>query len=180
MYKKLIYSSLGLIALIIVIFCFFSPQKDIKKFSENCPFCNSSILEYQKFYETDLVLALYNYKPILAGHCLILPKRHVERFEELSEEEVLQINQVIKKVNLAAREVFKAHSYLILEKNGIEAGQTVPHVHFHYISRKKGDSSVIKFLAKMYLNILAKPIKAIEMKKNVENMKLQMQSQRNN
>lgn len=86
----------------------------------------------QAFYKNDLVLALYSHKPIYPGHCLIIPKRHVERFEMLSEEEITEIGRVIKKVNQAVEKVFQTSSYLLLQKNGREVGQT-PHVHVHYI-----------------------------------------------
>ncbi len=39
-----------------------------------CVFCDVSILNNQKFYEDDLVIALYTHKPILPGHSLIIPK----------------------------------------------------------------------------------------------------------
>ena len=80
---------------------------------ESCAFCDEDVLNRQKFYEDDLVLALYTHKPILQGHCLIIPKRHVERFEMLTDEEITQIGRVIKKVNLAASEVFKTSFYLL-------------------------------------------------------------------
>jgi hypothetical protein len=56
--------------------------------SAYCAFDDLKVLNRQKFYEDDLVLALYTHKPILPGHCLIIPKRHVERFEMLSEQEI--------------------------------------------------------------------------------------------
>ncbi len=103
----------------------------------DCVFCDGEVLNRQKFYEDDLVFALYTHKPVLPGHCLILPKRHVERFEMLTDEEILRITQAIRLVNEAATQVFHTASYLILQKNGVEVGQSVPHLHFHYIPGKK-------------------------------------------
>lgn len=142
--------------------------------AEECPFCNPSILEHQKFYEDDLVLALYTHKPIMQGHCLIIPKRHVERFEMLSDEEDAQICRVIKKVDQAVTVAFETSSYLILQKNGHEVGQTVPHVHFHYIPRKAGDDSVLKFLFRMLLVNVQSPIQSAEMEQMVGKMKIAM------
>ncbi|MGR3952480.1 MAG: HIT family protein [Chlamydia sp.] len=128
-----------------------------------CAFCNEDVVDRQKFYEDDLIMALYTHKPILPGHCLIIPKRHVERFELLTDEELMQTGSVIKKVNLVASNLFNTSSYLILQKNGMEAGQTVPHVHFHYIPRQKGDDSVLKFFAKMYIANAQPPLSTIKM-----------------
>ena len=136
-----------------------------------CAFCDPAILKAQTFYEDDLVLALYTHKPIVPGHFLIIPKRHVERFEMLSDAEITQIGRVIKKVNAAAVKIFDASAYLLLQKNGAEVGQTVPHVHFHYIPRKAGENSVLIFMFKMYLSSIRSPISAEEMQHVVEQMK---------
>lgn len=144
---------------------------------EYCAFCDPEVLNRQKFYEDDLVLALFTHKPMLSGHCLIIPKRHVERFEMLSDEEMVQIGRVIKNVHQAATKVFKTSSYLVLQKNGLEVGQTVPHVHFHYIPRESGDDSTLKFLVKMFTANVLGPISSAEMQSIVEKMKEAMKSE---
>lgn len=143
-----------------------------------CAFCNSEVMNRQKFYEDDLVVALYTYKPILPGHCLIVPKRHVERFEMLHEDEFRQAGKVIKQVNQAVVEVFQTASYLLAQKNGVESGQTVPHVHFHYIPRAAGDSSKCKFLFKTFIKSIKKPISPIELEKNVQKLREAMAAQK--
>ena len=148
---------------------FFSPGP--AQFTEYCAFCDPNVLDRQKFYEDDLVLALYTHKPVLPGHCLVLPKRHVERFELLTDEEITQMGRAIKKVDLAVTRVFGTSSYLLLQKNGIEVGQSVPHVHVHYIPRKKGDSSTFGFLVKMFLANAKKPISSDQMQENVDKLK---------
>lgn len=156
---------------VFLLICFVGFLTSIEAQSQpDCPFCQTSVLDQQKFYEDDLVLALYSYKPIMPGHCLIIPKRHVERFEMLSDEEAAQICRVIKKVNLAVIKVFDTSPYLLLQKNGYEVGQTVPHVHFHYIPRKTGEDSTIYFLFKMFTANLLKPIEAAQMQQTVEKL----------
>lgn len=151
----------------------FSPKPT--HFTEYCAFCDPDVLDRQKFYEDDLVLALYTHKPILPGHCLVISKRHVERFELLTDEEITQIGRVIKKVDRAVTKVFGTSSYLLLQKNGLEVGQSVPHVHVHYIPRKEGDSSTLGFLVKMYVANAKGPISAEEMQEAVERLKQEMQ-----
>lgn len=173
MRKKLNWILLGITVIGITLFFLNQPQADMS--ATNCAFCDERVLNNQKFYEDELVLALYTHKPILAGHSLVVPKRHVERFEMLSEAEIARIGQVIKKVNKAAEKVFGTSSYLLLQKNGIEVGQTVPHVHFHYIPRQKGDNSTLKFLLKMYRANFYKPISAPDMQEIVKKMQAAMQ-----
>jgi histidine triad (HIT) family protein len=159
-----------------IIFClclffFFQTDSDKEKLGRYCAFCDSQVINAQKFYEDDLVLALYTHKPIFPGHALVIPKRHVERFENLNEEEIAQIGRVIKKINNAVEKVFGTSTYLLLQKNGREAGQSVPHVHFHYIPRQTGDRSFIKFMLKMYFVNKWKPISQEEMQGNLEKMR---------
>ncbi|MGL5263112.1 MAG: HIT family protein [Candidatus Rhabdochlamydia sp.] len=154
---------------------FFLGKKPPAIFENDCAFCDPAVLHRQTFYQDDLVLALYTHKPILPGHCLIIPKRHVERFESLSKQEELQISEVIKKVNQAAMKVFGRSAYLLLQKNGHEVGQTIPHVHFHYVPRKAGDSSSLKFVLKMYLANVRGPISSAEMQEVVEKISQAME-----
>lgn len=129
------------------------------------------MLQRQKFYEDDLVSAIYSYKPAMSGHCLIVPKRHVERFEGLSDDEALRITQAIKKIDSAAMKVFGVSCYLILQKNGVECLQTVPHVHFHYMPRKAGDNSRLALIARICTAGLFSPLSDEKMQEAVEAMK---------
>jgi histidine triad (HIT) family protein len=144
---------------------------DSSSVPKTCVFCDPKVLQAQTFYEDELVLALYTHKPVFPGHCLVIPKRHVERFEQLTDAEAAQIFQVIKKVNTAVEKVFGTSSYLLLEKNGVESFQTVFHVHFHYIPRKAGDTSLAVFLGKLLLVNALPPISAAEMQENVQKLK---------
>lgn len=139
-----------------------------------CPFCDVKILEYQQFYENDFVVALVTHKPIQPGHVLIIPKRHVEHFEMLADQEIVNIYHTIQKVHRAVSQVFGTSSYLLLQKNGIEVGQSVPHVHFHYIPRATGESSILTFLFNFYISNIKSPIHENEMKITVDQLKIAM------
>lgn len=143
----------------------------LNSFASYCPFCDQAVLERQAFYEDELVMALYDHRPIFPGHSLIIPKRHIERFDQLTEEEMTQIGRAIKKVNLLIPEVFHTSAYLIAEKNGLEVGQSVPHIHFHYLPRKSGESSLLYFFWRACLAQIQKPIEPIQMKAIVDMLK---------
>jgi histidine triad (HIT) family protein len=154
----------------ILVICFFILLNHllIPRFSNDkkCVFCDKSVIEYQKFYEDEYVVGIYNYKPLTIGHCLFLPKRHVESFDLLSDDENLAISKAINKTHLAAKIAFNVDSYLILQKNGIEVGQTQRHLHFHYIPRQKGQRSILSFLMKFLASPFAKTISKNEMSDN--------------
>lgn len=173
MAKKRIFFLMGTLCLFGVAL-FGVTKSELKQ--EKCAFCDPQIINAQKFYEDDLVYALYTHKPVVPAHLLVLPKRHVERFENLSDAEILRIGQVIKKIDQAAKKVFDTSSYMLMQKNGREVGQTVPHVHVHYMARKIGDDSGIKFIIKMYVANAKSPISHSKMKEKVEKLKLAMES----
>lgn len=162
-----------MLILLLVIFCAVSIRKSTFNSADNisCAFCDRVVLDYQKFYEDDLVIALYSHKPIFPGHSLIIPKRHVERFEMLSAEEISGIGEVIKKVNSATMKAFGSSSYLLLQKNGSEVGQSINHLHIHYVPRKEGDRSILKYFLRMLLANVKNPISSEEMRKSVNKMK---------
>jgi histidine triad (HIT) family protein len=123
---------------------------------EGCPFCKTEILEAQTFFRSNLVLGLITHKPALPGHVLIIPTRHIERFEELTAQEMAEIAVAIQKIDKRIRETFGYPDYLLLQKNGRGAGQSVPHLHFHYIPA--GKCLAFRFLISPWL----KPLSAEE------------------
>lgn len=101
-----------------------------------CPFCDPVVLEKQEVVASPQAMVLYNQKPLAEGHILVIPKRHVERFEELSVEEMGEIQELIAQVAKAFPLAYGAQDYFIMQKNGPLAGQSVPHLHFHVFPTK--------------------------------------------
>ena len=59
-----------------------------------CLFCNSKVSGVA--HENDLAYASYDTYPVSDQHCLIIPKRHVADYFELSNEELIACNDSIK------------------------------------------------------------------------------------
>jgi len=115
-----------------------------------CSFCDPEILERQSFYEGEHIIALCDYRPILPGHCLVIPKRHVERFEDLTDEEAMEMTLFIKKLHATVSKLQETDDYLLLQKNGASIGQSVPHVHIHYIPKKSTEAGALMTLARFF------------------------------
>ena len=60
-----------------------------------CPFCLSAIIESQCVYENTHARIFYSKTPATRGTVLVVPKRHVERFEELTRDELLGIQGAV-------------------------------------------------------------------------------------
>ncbi|MBK9119723.1 MAG: HIT family protein [Phycisphaerales bacterium] len=92
-----------------------------------------------RVYEDEHVLAFLDIRPLADGHTLVIPKRSVERLDQLTEDEAAALGRALLRVARRVVTVVGATDYNLLQNNGACAGQEVPHVHFHIIPRHRGD-----------------------------------------
>ena len=103
-----------------------------------CLFCNSS--KSGIALENELAYASYDTYPVTEYHCLIIPKRHVRDYFNLSNEELIACNDLIKKIKKEIREKDKSVEAFNIGTNvGKISGQSIMHCHIHLIPRRKGD-----------------------------------------
>lgn len=103
----------------------------------NCPFCTVDAKKI--LFENDLALAFFDAFPVSLGHTLIVPKRHVASFFELSKKEREAIDSLIFQVQDYLHFTFKPDGFNLGVNIGEAAGQSVMHVHVHVIPRFRGD-----------------------------------------
>ena len=90
--------------------------------------------------ETDLVVAFLDIRPANAGHTLVVPRRHVESFTDLTPTEVAQVALCGKRVAAALkRGAVPCEGITLSLADGAAAGQDVPHTHLHVIPRRTTD-----------------------------------------
>ena len=103
-----------------------------------CLFCNPN--ESGIAQENELAYASYDTYPVSDYHCLIIPKRHVIDYFELSNEEVIACNDLIKTIK---EEILnkdnRVKAFNIGANAGKIAGQSIMHCHIHLIPRREGD-----------------------------------------
>ena len=103
-----------------------------------CLFCN--IKERGCAYENELAYASYDSYPVSEHHCLVIPKRHIKDYFDLTNEELLACNNLIKIVKKEIINKDKTVSGFNLGTNiGKVSGQSIHHCHFHLIPRRDGD-----------------------------------------
>jgi len=91
-----------------------------------------------KIYEDDFVIAILDIGPLSEGHALVIPKEPATTIDELSDDQAAAVGRVLPRITRAIKKVTGAQAVNILQNNGGDAGQAVPHVHFHIIPRFKG------------------------------------------
>jgi histidine triad (HIT) family protein len=97
-----------------------------------------------KIYEDEHVIAILDINPLSEGHALVIPKEPAETIDTLSDEFAAAVGLVLPRIVRALKKVTGAESVNILQNNGADAGQAVPHVHFHIIPRFKSRGLPVK------------------------------------
>ena len=103
-----------------------------------CLFCNSKICGV--VYENDLAYASYDTYPVSDHHCLVIPKRHVKDYFDLSNEELIACNDLIK---IIKEDIINKDNSVKAFNIGVNigkiSGQTIMHCHIHLIPRREND-----------------------------------------
>ena len=84
------------------------------------------------------MLILYGY-PVSPGHSLVIPKRHVGSFFEVTQFERAALFALLDRAKELVAHQHQPDGYNIGINDGAAAGQTVPHLHIHLIPRYDGD-----------------------------------------
>jgi len=103
-----------------------------------CIFCKIRKEEFQ--FENQLAYSSIDGYPVSEFHSLIVPKRHVVSYFELTSEEIQACNELILKTK---EKILKQDSSVKGFNIGINAGkiagQSIMHCHIHLIPRREGD-----------------------------------------
>jgi len=87
-----------------------------------------------------MAYAIYDGFPVTARHALVIPKRHAATYFDLTTEELLLCDDLLRKLSEKIRsEDPTVEGFNIGVNAGEVAGQTIFHCHFHLIPRRKGD-----------------------------------------
>ena len=113
---------------------------DLFENKPDCPFCYENIKS--KIVENyNSVVAINDLNPVSDGHLLIIPKRHCTDFFQMTQQELIDANCLLK---VLRKKILKNDSSVtglnIGMNTGESAGQTVFHSHIHLIPRRDGDT----------------------------------------
>ena len=103
----------------------------------DCIFCNMP--EDSIITENNLAYAIYDKYPVTEGHILIITKSHVKDYFSSSDDEKEAMLTLMEECKDILDEKYKPDGYNIGLNCGVEAGQTIMHLHMHLIPRYEGD-----------------------------------------
>lgn len=104
--------------------------------TKSCVFCKIVSREANAtiVYSDEQVTAFRDIHPIARTHILIVPNRHIESVNVLEVEDEQLVGHLFTVASqLAKQEGIDMGGYRLIANTGIEAGQTVFHLHVHLI-----------------------------------------------
>ena len=104
----------------------------------DCFFCN--IPPVRIVLENELAYAVRDGYPVTEMHSLIIPKRHIQDYFDLTTEELIACDQLIRSLkDEISNSDNSVNGFNIGMNSGETAGQTIFHCHIHLIPRRTGD-----------------------------------------
>ena len=116
-----------------------------------CVFCEQQEIRDREIFRDRLVRCFPTNIPIVPGHTLVCPVRHVSKIDELTSEELKALFDLVRKLKTTLTKIFKAEGFNYAWNEGEIAGQSIPHLHLHVLPRKKGDKGVYKHDPRKFL-----------------------------
>ena len=102
----------------------------------DCLFCKivNKEIPAKITYEDEVVLAFADVNPQAPVHLLVIPKQHIARVSELSEQTVGLAGQLVLRANQLAEDLsISEPGYRLVFNCNSGAGQTVYHLHLHLL-----------------------------------------------
>jgi histidine triad (HIT) family protein len=104
--------------------------------SSSCIFCRIAVGETNAHivHEDELSMAILDINPLAKGHCLVIPKRHVPWWHDLTEEET---SSLFSTARIVARKIMQAFSpdFVCMYARG----RRIRHTHIFLVPTYKGD-----------------------------------------
>lgn len=104
----------------------------------SCLFCRivAGEIPSTKVYEDELVLAFRDIAPQAPTHILVIPKTHIPSVDGITAENSALVAHVFEVIPQIAKAEGLENGYRVVSNCGADAGQTVPHLHFHILGGK--------------------------------------------
>ena len=105
---------------------------------ENCLFCKiiKGEIPSAKVLENDQVYAFRDINPQAPTHILVIPKTHISGCNGVTADNSSVVAHIFEVIPQIAKAEGLANGYRVVSNCGADAGQTVPHLHFHILGGK--------------------------------------------
>jgi histidine triad (HIT) family protein len=107
----------------------------------DCLFCQivEGEIPSDTVYQDDSTYAFLDVNPLARGHTLVIPKDHYERLGDVPADVAGDVFGAVSEITPAVEAAVDAPASTVAINNGEEAGQEVPHAHWHIVPRFPDD-----------------------------------------
>ncbi|MDY3224320.1 MAG: histidine triad nucleotide-binding protein [Candidatus Faecousia sp.] len=104
-----------------------------------CLFCKiiAGEIPSTKVFEDETVLAFRDIAPMAPTHILVVPKTHIAGCNDITPENSAVVAHIFEVIPRIAKAEGLTNGYRVVSNCGADAGQTVPHLHFHILGGKQ-------------------------------------------
>ena len=92
---------------------------------------------FEKVFENERIVAIVDAAPAAPVHLLIITRKVIPDLQSVETEDLPLIGEVVQVAQQLARKFGIESGYRLLVNNGSEAGQTIPHLHFHLLGGRR-------------------------------------------
>ena len=105
----------------------------------DCIFCKiiAGEIPSRKLYEDELCLAFYDIQPLAPQHFLVVPKEHLTGANKINQDNCAIVGHIFAVITKLTAVLGFSDGYRVVTNCGADAGQTVPHLHFHVLGGKQ-------------------------------------------
>ena len=105
----------------------------------DCIFCKiaSKDIPSKIAYEDDRIMVFHDLEPQAPVHVLLIPKKHIASLDDLQPGDAELISWLMLKVKDVAKELGLENGYRLVNNCGEDGMQTVKHLHFHLLGKRK-------------------------------------------
>ncbi|MBI2627711.1 HIT domain-containing protein [Candidatus Nomurabacteria bacterium] len=122
-----------------------------KNNQKTCAYCSNIEIKNREIVGNNFAWTFPTNIPVVPGHILIVPRRCVAKYEDLTSREKMEIEKLRIKITKALTQAFKAEGFNYAWNENKVAGQSIPHFHLHILPRKKGDKGITKYEPRKFL-----------------------------
>lgn len=100
----------------------------------DCVFCKivAGEIPSKKVYADDQIVAFYDIEPKAPVHVLVIPREHISGADAVTAENSAVVAHIFETIPMIAKKVGLT-DFRVVTNNGLQAGQTVHHLHFHIL-----------------------------------------------
>ena len=106
----------------------------------DCLFCKIAAREIPAdiVHETDHVVAFRDVNPQAPTHILLIPKEHLQSVAAVTDDQAGLLAEIVQAAaHLARAEGVEESGWRLVTNVGPNAGQSVPHMHFHLLGGRR-------------------------------------------